>query len=111
VSAGRRSSAARYPVTKKRLARNIPRPVRDAEEVSSTPRKLTGWPFGAEGGVPRWRGRCVGGVGRRIQGDRGIECTYLVLSRASIVEERVEGARGERAERSLRGEDRVGETW
>lgn len=59
--------------------------------------------------MPRWRGRCVGGVGRRIQGDRGIECTYLVLSRASIVEERVEGARGEGTERSLRGEDRVGE--
>ena len=62
-----------------------------------------------EGGCQGGARRCVGGVGRRIQGDRGIECTYLVLSRASIVEERVEGARRERAERSLRGEDRRGE--
>ena len=58
--------------------------------------------------MPRWRRGTRARGTRAIRGDRAIEHTYLVLSRARIVQERVEGARGERAERSLRVADRTG---
>lgn len=58
--------------------------------------------------MPRWRRGTRARGTRAIRGDRAIEHTYLVLSRARIVQERVEGARGECAERSLRVADRTG---